>query len=243
MILDHSSYCPGASIHALLQETFAFLKYTSREAYEPKELMNASRPAWFTAGMQQDCSEYVKYLIDRLQNEEETNVPLSITGNEQKTCPPSRASGCDQGEIVADGCNDKCMVRENSCDQLSMSTIFSGVTGIEMQCLNCKRISTNKEEFMDISLSLTQEHLTDEAKSEGLKGGALPHSSAGTSSSLQPEQMDTSSSRIIPAKATHKFDDLLNNYLQDEILDGDNKYQCSHCNSLQVHYNIIQLNY
>ena len=32
--------------------------------------MKASRPPWFTAGSQQDCSEFLKYLLDRLDEEE-----------------------------------------------------------------------------------------------------------------------------------------------------------------------------
>ena len=45
---------PGSIMHALL-ETFAFLSLTKREAYEPKQLVEVSRPSWFNPGSQQVC--------------------------------------------------------------------------------------------------------------------------------------------------------------------------------------------
>uniref|UniRef100_A0AAV2LGF5 USP domain-containing protein n=1 Tax=Knipowitschia caucasica TaxID=637954 RepID=A0AAV2LGF5_KNICA len=48
-----------------LQLLFAFLAHTQRAAYAPKHFLEASRPPWFNAGSQQDCSEYLRFLLDR----------------------------------------------------------------------------------------------------------------------------------------------------------------------------------
>jgi len=42
----------GSTIQAVI-ETFGFLAMTQREAYEPKQLVEISRPSWFNAGSQQ----------------------------------------------------------------------------------------------------------------------------------------------------------------------------------------------
>ncbi len=46
-----------------------------RPAYSPGDFLNASLPPWFTAGRQQDCSEYLKYLLDQLHEQASCNKP------------------------------------------------------------------------------------------------------------------------------------------------------------------------
>ncbi|XP_072040222.1 ubiquitin carboxyl-terminal hydrolase 38-like [Amphiura filiformis] len=53
-----------------LQKTFAFQSHTQRAAYSPRDFLKASRPPWFNPGSQQDCSEFLKFLLDRLDDEE-----------------------------------------------------------------------------------------------------------------------------------------------------------------------------
>ncbi|XP_064265804.1 ubiquitin carboxyl-terminal hydrolase 35 isoform X2 [Passer domesticus] len=55
-----------------LQWLFAFLEHSQRPAISPESFLSASWPPWFTPGAQQDCSEYLKYLLDRLHEEEKT---------------------------------------------------------------------------------------------------------------------------------------------------------------------------
>uniref|UniRef100_A0ACB8E8L0 Uncharacterized protein n=1 Tax=Sphaerodactylus townsendi TaxID=933632 RepID=A0ACB8E8L0_9SAUR len=60
------------SLMRKLQHLFAFLAHTQREAYAPRIFFEASRPPWFTPRSQQDCSEYLRFLLDRLHEEERT---------------------------------------------------------------------------------------------------------------------------------------------------------------------------
>ena len=39
--------------------------YLQRAAYAPRNFLEASRPPWFNAGSQQDCSEYLRFILDR----------------------------------------------------------------------------------------------------------------------------------------------------------------------------------
>lgn len=42
-----------------------FVFFLQRAAYAPKNFLEASRPPWFNVGSQQDCSEYLRFLLDR----------------------------------------------------------------------------------------------------------------------------------------------------------------------------------
>ena len=44
-----------------LQTVMAFLLYSFRSAYSPAAFVKVSRPPWFEAGRQQDCSEFLRY--------------------------------------------------------------------------------------------------------------------------------------------------------------------------------------
>ncbi|KAG5844324.1 hypothetical protein ANANG_G00161300 [Anguilla anguilla] len=62
--------CDLLPLMGRLQRLFAFLEHSQRPAISPDSFLAASNPAWFNPGSQQDCSEYLKYLLDRLHEEE-----------------------------------------------------------------------------------------------------------------------------------------------------------------------------
>jgi len=59
---------------ASLQQVFLFLRYSRRNIYSPSEFLRLARPPWFETGRQQDCSEFLTYLLDTLKEEEERLV-------------------------------------------------------------------------------------------------------------------------------------------------------------------------
>ena len=65
---------------AKLQRTFAFLRLTLRALYSPSDFLKAARPPWFEPGRQQDCSEFLRYLLDTLQ-EQEKSVKSDVITN------------------------------------------------------------------------------------------------------------------------------------------------------------------
>ena len=58
---------------AKLQQTFAFLRHTLRALYSPSDFLKTARPPWFESGRQQDCSEFLRYLLDTLQEQEKSS--------------------------------------------------------------------------------------------------------------------------------------------------------------------------
>jgi len=61
---------------ASLQQAFTFLRYSMRNIYSPSEFLRIARPPWFESGRQQDCSEFLTYLLDTLQEEERAAMPV-----------------------------------------------------------------------------------------------------------------------------------------------------------------------
>ena len=69
---------------AKLQQTFAFLRYTMRAIYSPSEFLKVARPPWFEPGRQQDCSEFLRYLLDCLHEQEKgKNGDVIVYGEHQ----------------------------------------------------------------------------------------------------------------------------------------------------------------
>lgn len=51
-----------------------------RAAYAPRNFLEASRPPWFNVGSQQDCSEYLRFLLDRYSSRLNRLVESVIIG-------------------------------------------------------------------------------------------------------------------------------------------------------------------
>ena len=47
-----------------------------RNIYSPSEFLRIARPPWFESGRQQDCSEFLTYLLDTLQEEKRATMPV-----------------------------------------------------------------------------------------------------------------------------------------------------------------------
>eukprot|EP00094_Tigriopus_californicus_P007715 TCALIF_07430-PA protein Name:"Similar to USP35 Ubiquitin carboxyl-terminal hydrolase 35 (Homo sapiens)" AED:0.04 eAED:0.04 QI:47/1/0.90/1/1/1/11/0/1115 len=58
-----------------LQQVFAYLRYSQRSIYSPGDFLKVARPPWFESGRQQDCSEFLRYLIDTLHEQEKSSIP------------------------------------------------------------------------------------------------------------------------------------------------------------------------
>ena len=63
---------------AALQRVFAFLAFSQRPAHSPVEFQRAALPPWFKRGRQNDCSEFLMYLLDAMHEEERASACLAI---------------------------------------------------------------------------------------------------------------------------------------------------------------------
>ncbi|XP_063134089.1 ubiquitin carboxyl-terminal hydrolase 38 isoform X1 [Rattus norvegicus] len=137
------------SLMKKLQHLFAFLAHTQREAYAPRIFFEASRPPWFTPRSQQDCSEYLRFLLDRLHEEEKI---LRI----QSSHKPSEGLGCT--ETCLQEVTNKVAVPSESpstggSEKTLIEKMFGGKLRTHICCLNCRSTSHKVEAFTDLSLA------------------------------------------------------------------------------------------
>lgn len=137
------------SLMKKLQHLFAFLAHTQREAYAPRIFFEASRPPWFAPRSQQDCSEYLRFLLDRLHEEEKI---LRI----QSSHKPSEGLGCT--ETCLQEVTNKVAVPPESpgtgdSEKTLIEKMFGGKLRTHICCLNCRSTSHKVEAFTDLSLA------------------------------------------------------------------------------------------
>ncbi|XP_078395470.1 ubiquitin carboxyl-terminal hydrolase 38 isoform X2 [Cetorhinus maximus] len=280
------------SLMRKLQLLFAFLAHTQRAAYAPQSFFEESRPPWFTPGSQQDCSEYLRFLLDRLHEEEKTcrilheNSPQSSSGSAydcsslehpEETPPLSQANlpRVDDGKTL-------------------IEKMFGGKLQTTIHCLNCKSTSQKQEAFTDLSLAFppcledvveagptqllapagyesTMPHchtavVSDALHSEpplihGVQVEEIGHGSEVVDDRLQkfplqPIASVDSCSLSVPSDKlvsvhsnksieqndkTKSVPHLINYFLAPEILNGENKYYCEKCASLQNAQKVMQV--
>ncbi|TFK16173.1 la-related protein 1B [Platysternon megacephalum] len=273
------------SLMRKLQHLFAFLAHTQREAYAPRIFFEASRPPWFTPRSQQDCSEYLRFLLDRLHEEERTLKALS-------SAKPSENMMSDES-LAQETANKAQVFTEAPCtggeERTLIERMFGGTLQTSICCLNCKSTSQKEEAFTDLSLafcppaSLENVDMRSITHSSEVKDDCMVQTSIVASSPVEESALDTSlavsdgcetvmnegilkdlhpaelSSENITDSDLYKVQDsknvsqkpvsentpsvtdLLNYFLAPEILNGDNKYYCEKCASLQNAEKIMQI--
>ncbi|XP_006882953.1 PREDICTED: ubiquitin carboxyl-terminal hydrolase 35 [Elephantulus edwardii] len=116
-----------------LQWLFAFLEHSQRPAISPENFLSASWTPWFSPGTQQDCSEYLKYLLDRLHEEEKTGARICQKLKQSSSPSPPEESP--------------------SPSLTSVERMFGGKIVTRICCLQCLHVSSREEAFTDLSLA------------------------------------------------------------------------------------------
>ncbi|XP_050751603.1 ubiquitin carboxyl-terminal hydrolase 38 isoform X4 [Gymnogyps californianus] len=241
------------SLMRKLQHLFAFLAHTQREAYAPRIFFEASRPPWFTPRSQQDCSEYLRFLLDRLHEEERTLKALSSAktsetpcmGSEERTLIEKMFGGKLKTTICCLNCKSMSQKEEAFTD---LSLAFCPPTSLENVGPKCMERSEVKDDYMvqtnTLATSPTGETPLNNLEVNGgcdtiMNEGTIkdfsaePNSENTTNSELHKVQDNRDMSQRLVGKNTLSVTDLLNYFLAPEILSGDNKYYCEKCASLQ----------
>uniref|UniRef100_A0A667Y877 Ubiquitin specific peptidase 38 n=1 Tax=Myripristis murdjan TaxID=586833 RepID=A0A667Y877_9TELE len=228
-----------------LQLLFAFLAHTQRAAYAPRNFFEASRPPWFNAGSQQDCSEYLRFLLDRLHEEEKTLqvlesanpkvASLGVTASKDSGGQTSTTEGHEESPLTP------VETKPGHDRRTLIERMFGGRLSASIRCMQCNSISRKEEPFTDLSLAFcpsttSQGAPQTEGPSEEPKG--LCQGSVNGGSEI-PEQglvkPSASSVHFVPAtnESPLSVPDLVNYFLAPEILDEENAYFCEKCSSLQ----------
>ncbi|XP_075054717.1 ubiquitin carboxyl-terminal hydrolase 35 [Mixophyes fleayi] len=116
-----------------LQYLFAYLEHSQRPAVSPESFLASSWPPWFTPGVQQDCSEYLKYLLDRLHEEEKTGKRISQTLAQTNLGLQAKKPLLGTKTLV--------------------EQMFGGRIVTKIRCLKCHSVSAREERFTDLSLA------------------------------------------------------------------------------------------
>lgn len=227
-----------------LQLLFAFLAHTQRAAYAPRNFLEVSRPPWFNVGSQQDCSEYLRFLLDRLHEEEKTLQVLDSA--KPKAASPTDASckdpaGPTPAEVNGQTCLTPAETRPGDDRRTLIEKLFGGKLITSIRCMQCNCISEKEEPFTDLSLAFCPSTtFQDSPQSQGpLEEPKVLCQGSVNGGSEVPEPGSASA----PASNAHfmpvtnepplSVPDLVNYFLAPEILDEDNAYFCEKCSSLQ----------
>ncbi|KAM9857618.1 ubiquitin carboxyl-terminal hydrolase 38 isoform 2-T2 [Aulostomus maculatus] len=227
-----------------LQMLFAFLAHTQRAAYAPRNFLEASRPPWFNMGAQQDCSEYLRFLLDRLHEEEKTLQVLE-SAKPKVTSPADTCSKETTAQTPSETGEESFLPPVESKQDDDRRTLiertFGGrlITGI--RCMHCNSISEKEEPFTDLSLAFcpsaaSQDGLQSAGPSEEPK--VLSQGSVNGGSEMpEPGSGKAPTSHVHFVPVTNEppltVPDLVNYFLAPEILDEENAYFCEKCSSLR----------
>ncbi|XP_022244261.1 ubiquitin carboxyl-terminal hydrolase 35-like isoform X1 [Limulus polyphemus] len=123
---------PQETVLQKLQEVFAYLKLTQRPAVSPSDFLYVSKPAWFEPGDQQDCSEFLRFLLDQIE-EQQKSVPSIISDSVSKT--------------------DICKYRQSLVNK-----VFGGLITTCYTCMMCTKSSIHEDVFTDLHIAFPEEH-------------------------------------------------------------------------------------
>uniref|UniRef100_A0A8C7CUM0 Ubiquitin specific peptidase 38 n=1 Tax=Oncorhynchus kisutch TaxID=8019 RepID=A0A8C7CUM0_ONCKI len=231
-----------------LQLLFTFLSHTQRAAYAPRVFFEASRPPWFNAGSQQDCSEYLRFLLDRLHEEEKT-IQVLMSAKPNVVSPGNGPSNDTGGETSAEdaGVSPVAPVEgksEGNDERTLIERMFGGRLSTGIRCMTCNSVSEKEEPFTDLSLafcpSSTSSPLQTEGPSEEPRGPCQGAVNGGSEApeigpSPKPVTASTTGVHFVPGSSEPPLSvpDLVDYFLAPEILDKENAYFCQKCGSLQ----------
>ncbi|XP_052456599.1 ubiquitin carboxyl-terminal hydrolase 38 isoform X3 [Carassius gibelio] len=231
-----------------LQLLFAFLAHTQRAAYSPRSFLEVSRPPWFTAGSQQDCSEYLRFLLDRLHEEEKTLSALQVTSPKPEPATTSAETlQAAAGQPISDMPSHPDPVAANGDGRTLVERMFGGRLSTAIRCLQCHSLSEKKEPFTDLSLafcpSMSKCHgPAEEHKSSSSVRPCQGAVNGGSESSEGSVKEGAGSGMERPVvEPTLSVPDLVDYFLAPEILENENCYFCERCASLQRAKKVMQV--
>ncbi|XP_076831047.1 ubiquitin carboxyl-terminal hydrolase 38 [Brachyhypopomus gauderio] len=228
----------STSLMKKLQLLFAFLAHTQRAAYAPRSFLDASRPPWFTVGSQQDCSEYLRFLLDRLHEEERTIRALQTA----KSKPHLSNSGTAEDSLAQDVTDTSPHFHPEHADvecdgQTLVERMFGGRLSTGIRCLHCHSLSEKEEPFTDLALAFCPSGprartSADQPGGQGAVngGGEGSEGPARDGARPGPERPGPEQPGAEPALF---LADLVEYFLAPEVLEEENCYFCERCGSLQ----------
>ena len=202
----------------------------------PFDFLATSRPPWFSEGEQQDCSEFLTALMATIheedwkeeskKGEDEGEGVIAKVGQFFSWWVTGQDSYTGEDEVEKEG-GDKAAeerkdIPQKESDFVSVvRQVFGGKMKSSHSCHGCGTVSTSVDWFTDLHLPVPDQivELKDAVELKPPQLENLP----GISVTLPGEMKEVSA----PLKS------LLDAALAEEVLEGNNQYQCDVCNSLR----------
>uniref|UniRef100_G1TVQ1 Ubiquitin carboxyl-terminal hydrolase n=1 Tax=Oryctolagus cuniculus TaxID=9986 RepID=G1TVQ1_RABIT len=245
-----------------LQWLFAFLEHSQRPAISPENFLSASWTPWFSPGTQQDCSEYLKYLLDRLHEEEKTGTRIC-----QKLKQSSASTSVETmfgGKIVTRIRCLRCLnvsSREERCRRRRrLGSVLQPAEEVRAQAAG--RAGARRQRKLCIAGDAAPPVLLVDGL--GAQSGPQPcaereeDAAAGSESGQRDEggaaeeEGDEGGGHLGPRhqgaaaapsgpEGSRSVLDLVNYFLSPERLTAENRYRCESCASLQDAEKVVEL--
>jgi len=210
-----------------------------RSAYSPEKFVQESRPSWFMPGVQQDCSEFLRCLLNTVHEQEvNSRCQTSASGVEEKQNTVTLPG------LFSDGANAASLDKGRRMSSL-VERSFAGLLSMTYRCLRCGTASSRTESFMDLSLAIPTEslvaHPSVASSSSSHSTPAMVGGSPLVSSSDDVQAKSSSSSSALMVGCV-TLNSLLQRFLMPERLEGDNQYHCNGpCVGLQDGERLVEI--
>lgn len=185
--------------------------FIQRSSVAPRAFLNLSRPPWFQSSLQQDCSEYLKYLLDKLQTEsvdskDDINSLLSGKMRTSVEC-----FNCGFVSLREELFNDIPLSfhHEQSSSEECLAAADQTLKGGDSSDRLKRKIDSKLSQSTEAKQTITDDNLAD----------------------MTSQLFDLTSTSSSSQSFT--INNMLCSYLTPEILEDSNKYFCERCASLQ----------
>ncbi|XP_055593578.1 ubiquitin carboxyl-terminal hydrolase 38 isoform X2 [Uranotaenia lowii] len=143
-----------------IQKLLALLLHSDRPELTPRALLAAARPPDFVPGYQQDSSEFLGYLLEKLHEQEAnkmkeknlTNANVQCDGITMMQSTPFPGDDLPQQNI----CKKQEQLKDSLLPPTLIQKTFDGKLKVTYQCKQCGSQSTNLDTFRSFELSFPE---------------------------------------------------------------------------------------
>ena len=224
-----------------------------RPAYLPEQFFKDSKPPWFSPNVQHDCSEFLKYLLDQLHEQELTSRPPPLPQPRHtpalsaNTLGKSASSAKKKRSSSAKGLLKKLTLsrRHTITDAATETDAMSSMTLVERTfggkivssyvCLHCRTESSKSETFTDLALAFPDDSAVsamDNSASSTVDPSRRLLPGGSSTDATVPSGTPDDGSAAPPVKCV-SLETLLEHFLRPERLVGSNQYACGKCGGLR----------
>lgn len=228
-----------------------FLLFSFRAAFSPAAFIKTSRPPWFEAGRQQDCSEFLRFLLNSLYEQEKAD--RAVLQCDQRWITGGSVTSEEENPIKIDSPSTSTSSSEEQKDQSPLLQRW-----ITEKDLTAQRANGQVTDSAGSAVSLSNSH--SESTDSGIQsvGGDGSHDCDKKLSLIHQifgGKMTTTYKCLLCCTESHhqnfftdihlafpsdpvsdtklNLETLLQYYLAAEKLQGDNRYHCDSCAGLQ----------